>query len=218
MISGPCSVSVTRSCRLEAVHELVVSRGAPSPVSTPRSALRPGCTRLLPGSQHRRHSRPTPGGWTCRRATSSDPTVRSTCSGTKVERFYAFGPLPGIPVMAVLVSHEGICTLGFTVDPAAVTDLAGALMDCTRTSVRRPGRRRRGPDQPDMTHQAHLAGHEVTSSVSRPGSHETRQRVAHLSASRDAHTSRQDEPRAPRLAAGCDPSWWRLKATPGTDE
>ena len=43
-------------------------------------------------------------------------------AGAKVHRFYAFGPLPGVPAMAVLVSYEGICTIGFTIDPAAITD------------------------------------------------------------------------------------------------
>ena len=54
-------------------------------------------------------------------------------AGTKVERFYAFGPLPGVPLMAVLVSYEGVCTVGFTVDPAAVTDVDG-LMSCMQES------------------------------------------------------------------------------------
>ena len=43
-------------------------------------------------------------------------------AGAKVHRFYAFGPLPGVPAMAVLVSYEGVCTIGFTIDPAAITD------------------------------------------------------------------------------------------------
>ena len=43
-------------------------------------------------------------------------------AGEQVERLYAFGPLPGVPVMAVLVSYNGLCTVGFTLDPAAVTD------------------------------------------------------------------------------------------------
>ena len=54
-------------------------------------------------------------------------------AGAKVDRFYAFGPLPGIPLMAVLVSYEGICTVGFTIDPAAVTD-PELLLDSTRTA------------------------------------------------------------------------------------
>ena len=54
-------------------------------------------------------------------------------AGSKVERFFAFGPLPGVPAMVVLVSYEGLCTLGFTIDPAAVTD-PELLLACTRAS------------------------------------------------------------------------------------
>lgn len=51
--------------------------------------------------------------------------------GQRVERFYAFGPLPGVAAMAVLVSYDGVCTIGFTLDPAAVTDVA-LFLDCVR--------------------------------------------------------------------------------------
>jgi diacylglycerol O-acyltransferase len=52
-------------------------------------------------------------------------------AGTKVDRFYAFGPLPGVPVMVVLVSYEGVCSLGFTIDPAAVAESA-LFLTCMR--------------------------------------------------------------------------------------
>ncbi len=130
VISGPCSVSDPVG-RLEAVHELVVSRRAEPGVDAP--------LRLAPVLHQAPTwlTAPTLKAYARRVDLQASNIVGPDCavylSGTKVERFYAFGPLPGIPVMAVLVSHEGICTLGFTVDPAAVTDLAG-LMDCTRTS------------------------------------------------------------------------------------
>ena len=52
-------------------------------------------------------------------------------AGTKVDRFYAFGPLPQVPVMVVLVSYEGLCSFGFTIDPAAVTE-SRVFMSCMR--------------------------------------------------------------------------------------
>lgn len=54
-------------------------------------------------------------------------------AGTRVERVHAFGPLPGVPLMVVLLSYDGTCSLGFTIDPAAVTEPA-LLVDCVRTS------------------------------------------------------------------------------------
>jgi diacylglycerol O-acyltransferase / wax synthase len=43
-------------------------------------------------------------------------------AGVRVLRLFPFGPLPGIPVMAVLLSHDGTCCIGVTLDPAAVRD------------------------------------------------------------------------------------------------
>ncbi|HEY1917355.1 MAG TPA: wax ester/triacylglycerol synthase domain-containing protein [Streptosporangiaceae bacterium] len=43
-------------------------------------------------------------------------------AGQRVRRLYPFGPLPGIPAMAVLLSHDGTCCIGVTYDPAAITD------------------------------------------------------------------------------------------------
>ena len=94
-----------------------------------RSAWRPCCTRSPAGS-------PTPAlkAYARRVDLQASNIVGPDCAvflaGTKVERFYAFGPLPGVPLMAVLVSYEGICTVGFTVDPAAVTDLDGLMTAC----------------------------------------------------------------------------------------
>lgn len=41
-------------------------------------------------------------------------------AGARVVRMYPFGPLAGVPVMAVLLSHDGTCCIGITLDPAAV--------------------------------------------------------------------------------------------------
>lgn len=43
-------------------------------------------------------------------------------AGQRVRRLYPFGPLPGIPVMVVLLSHDGTCCVGVNLDPAAVDD------------------------------------------------------------------------------------------------
>ncbi len=43
-------------------------------------------------------------------------------AGQRVRRLYPFGPLPGIPVMVVLLSHDGTCCIGVNLDPAAVDD------------------------------------------------------------------------------------------------
>jgi diacylglycerol O-acyltransferase len=48
--------------------------------------------------------------------------VPAYLAGQRVRRLYPFGPLPGIPAMAVLLSHDGTCCIGISYDPAAITD------------------------------------------------------------------------------------------------
>ncbi len=43
-------------------------------------------------------------------------------AGRRVLRMIPFGPLSGVPVMTVLLSYDGTCAVGVTIDPAAVTD------------------------------------------------------------------------------------------------
>lgn len=43
-------------------------------------------------------------------------------AGAKVERMYPFGPLPGVAVMAAMVSHSGTCCIGINMDGDAVSD------------------------------------------------------------------------------------------------
>ena len=43
-------------------------------------------------------------------------------AGARVERFYAFGPLPGTAVMATLVSHQGTCCITLNCDGEAIAD------------------------------------------------------------------------------------------------
>ena len=50
-------------------------------------------------------------------------------AGQRVRRLYPFGPLPGIPVMVVLLSHDGTCCIGVNLDPAAIDDLP-LFMSC----------------------------------------------------------------------------------------
>ncbi|MGH3960414.1 wax ester/triacylglycerol synthase domain-containing protein [Mycobacterium sp.] len=55
-------------------------------------------------------------------------------AGAKVERVYPFGPLPGVAVMAAMVSHAGTCCFGLNIDGAAVADV-DVLMDCFRAGL-----------------------------------------------------------------------------------
>jgi diacylglycerol O-acyltransferase len=59
------------------------------------------------------------------------PSFPLYLAAERIERMYAFGPLPGVPAMAVLVSYDGLCTIGLTLDPAAVTDIA-LLVGCIK--------------------------------------------------------------------------------------
>jgi WS/DGAT/MGAT family acyltransferase len=51
------------------------------------------------------------------------PAFTVFLAGTEVRRLFAFGPLPGPAVMAVLVTYAGTCCVGFTLDTSAVTDV-----------------------------------------------------------------------------------------------
>ena len=50
-------------------------------------------------------------------------------AGARVERVFPFGPLPGVAVMAAMVSHDGTCCFGLNIDGDAVTDI-DMLMEC----------------------------------------------------------------------------------------
>jgi len=43
-------------------------------------------------------------------------------AGARVERVFPFGPLPGVAVMAAMVSHDGTCCIGLNIDHDAVGD------------------------------------------------------------------------------------------------
>lgn len=52
-------------------------------------------------------------------------------AGARITHMYPFGPVPGCAAMAALVSHNGVCCIGVTVDPAAITDV-DAFAGCLR--------------------------------------------------------------------------------------
>jgi diacylglycerol O-acyltransferase len=43
-------------------------------------------------------------------------------AGAKILRHYGVGPLPGVAIMAVLISRAGYCTITTRYDRAAITD------------------------------------------------------------------------------------------------
>ncbi len=67
-------------------------------------------------------------------------------AGAKIERVYPFGPLPGVAIMAVLLTHVGRCGIGLTIDGSALDDV-DVLMTCMQEgldevlAVGRPRRR-----------------------------------------------------------------------------
>ena len=55
-------------------------------------------------------------------------------AGAKVERTYAFGPLPGAALMSTLVSHNGVCCIGLNCDGSVIAD-PKLLRDCVREGL-----------------------------------------------------------------------------------
>jgi len=55
-------------------------------------------------------------------------------AGARVDRVYPFGPLPGVAIMAAMVSHVGTCCIGLTIDGTAVADV-DVLMRCMREGL-----------------------------------------------------------------------------------
>jgi HAD superfamily hydrolase (TIGR01490 family) len=50
-------------------------------------------------------------------------------AGSRIERMFPFGPLPGCAAMVTLLSQEGTCCIGLNLDSTAVTDPAGLVED-----------------------------------------------------------------------------------------
>lgn len=62
---------------------------------------------------------------------SNVPGLRETAyiGGSRILKLYPFGPLPGIPLMLVMMSHDGVCYVGSHCDTAAISKPA-LLMQC----------------------------------------------------------------------------------------
>lgn len=56
-------------------------------------------------------------------------------AGARVERMYGFGPVPGGAMMTTLLSHEGICCIGISMDHDAVPD-PDVLTECFERGLR----------------------------------------------------------------------------------
>jgi len=119
VIPGPSSVADPNE-RLRQVHALVASRRAEPGVNA-AVRLAPALHQIpawLAAAGMAAYSRRVD----LQASNVVGPDCATYLAGVKIDRFHAFGPLPGIPLMVVLVSYEGLCTLGFTIDPAAVVD------------------------------------------------------------------------------------------------
>lgn len=57
------------------------------------------------------------------------PTWQPYFCGAKVLRYWPYGPLPGVAVMATMMTFAGTCCIGLNVDGSVVEDL-DQLMDC----------------------------------------------------------------------------------------
>ena len=130
IIPGPATIDDPLA-RLRAVHELVSSRRA-EPGLRALDHLAPTLRQVparLAIAAMGAHARRVD----LQASNLVGPPFPLHLAGEKVDRFYAFGPLPGVPAMAVLVSYDGVCTIGFTLDPAAVTDI-DLLLECMHDS------------------------------------------------------------------------------------
>jgi diacylglycerol O-acyltransferase len=52
-------------------------------------------------------------------------------AGARIERIYPFGPVPGSAVMAVLMSHDGMCCVAINADATAIADIE-VFVECLR--------------------------------------------------------------------------------------
>ena len=115
--------------RLRVVHELVASRRAEPGLGAldhlaPTLRQVPARTAIAALGVHARRV-------DLQASNLIGPPFPLYLAGQKVDRMYAFGPLPRVPAMAVLVSYDGVCTIGFTLDPAAITD-TGLFVTCVQ--------------------------------------------------------------------------------------
>jgi len=132
VIPGPASVAEPLE-RLRTIHDVVTSRRQ-EPGLDGLARLAPGLRRMpsrLAVAAVRAHARRID----LQASNVPGPPCPLYLAGQRVENLYAFGPLPGVPVMSVLVSYHQTCTIGFTVDPAAVSDV-DLFLECVRAAFR----------------------------------------------------------------------------------
>jgi diacylglycerol O-acyltransferase len=55
-------------------------------------------------------------------------------AGARVDRVYPFAPLPGVAVMATLLSHVGVCCIGLNIDAGAIADRE-TFLSCIRAGL-----------------------------------------------------------------------------------
>ncbi len=130
IIPGPASIADPVD-RLRVIHELVASRRAEPGLRAldhlaPTLRQVPARVAIAAMGAHARRV-------DIQASNLVGPPFALYMAGQKVERMYAFGPLPGVPIMAVLVSYDGVCTIGFTLDPASITDIP-LFIDCVQTA------------------------------------------------------------------------------------
>jgi hypothetical protein len=119
LIPGPASHS-DPATRLRIVHDLVASRRAEPGLGAldhlaPTLRQVPARAAIAAMGVHARRV-------DLQASNLVGPPFPLYLAGQKVDRLYGFGPLPRVPAMAVLVSYDGVCTIGFTFDPSAITD------------------------------------------------------------------------------------------------
>lgn len=120
VIAGP-AFGTDAAARIDLIHQLVASRRSEPGLDAPlrlAPVLHQAPSWLATAGMHAYSRRVD-----IQASNIVGPDCGVYLAGARVDRFYAFGPLPGVPVMAVLVSYEGTCTIGFTIDPAAVDDV-----------------------------------------------------------------------------------------------
>ena len=127
VIPGPCSVQDPVE-RLQAVHGYVAARRAEPGVDAPLrlAPLLHQVPSRLATSALKAYARRVD----LQASNIIGPTLQCFLRAHTSNASTLSARCPGIPLMAVLVSYEGTCTVGFTIDPAAVTD-AELLLECT---------------------------------------------------------------------------------------
>jgi diacylglycerol O-acyltransferase / wax synthase len=121
-LAGPVSIADPLA-RMKRVREVIRSTRA-EPAMDALGALAPALARL-PGPLIAQIAGGATKGSDLQ--ASNVPGIREDVylAGTRIERTYPFGPLPGCAAMIALVSHGPYCCVGANIDAAAFTDVEG---------------------------------------------------------------------------------------------